>query len=305
MGSSAPGRLSERVSNGGRARGATKQDRTRGSSSRRAWLTSPKRELGIAGHGVRLVQNDQLDTRGKELLCASKALDLVTDNADAAVVGGVEDQGHRFPAFLAVQALGASQDGAGFPGAGGPVEEQVGKLAVVDEAVDCARRGGWQGRACDGHWLRGVQVAAPHRSAAPGATTAACSLVPRMSLCAMRSSMVAGRYFSTQGSVSLRTCTAARAGARRTRNGHGRDGKSFSQVAAKIALAARGGPRGRGLRRLEHAALEKLKLAHGETSGRSSSTGAEATAPAALAAAAADELAIGHRDVCVPASGGY
>ena len=62
--------------------------------------------------------------------------DLTPDNADTSVVTGIELQNHGVEQLGGVELLGAGQDGAGLPSAGGAIHQQVGQLVILDEGAD-------------------------------------------------------------------------------------------------------------------------------------------------------------------------
>ena len=66
----------------------------------------------------------------------SKVHDLSPDDANTAVVTGVQLQDHRAELLGWVDLLGAGQDGAGLPCPGRAVEQEVGQLVVLDEGPD-------------------------------------------------------------------------------------------------------------------------------------------------------------------------
>ena len=118
--------------------------------------TTAERELRIGCHSVSLVQNHEFHALGEQLHCAGEVLDLVPHHADATIIRSVqlgdttprESHQHRdYPKrqylkchalpLLAVQPLGASDDGGSLPGSRGSVQQQVWQLICVNEAVDC------------------------------------------------------------------------------------------------------------------------------------------------------------------------
>lgn len=87
-------------------------------------------------HGVGLVEDDELEgreggavarlgPRGEDLSGGGEGLDLLADDVDASVVGCVQLQDHLAHVFDAIYAAGEGEDGGGFAGAGGAVEEEV------------------------------------------------------------------------------------------------------------------------------------------------------------------------------------
>ena len=90
-------------------------------------------ELGVVGHGIGLVEDDELDALVEELAGAGELLDLVADDVDAAGVGGVELEGHGRVGLGPVHALGSGNDGRRLAGARRAVEEKMGQVVIVDE----------------------------------------------------------------------------------------------------------------------------------------------------------------------------
>ena len=109
-----------------------------------------QRHLGRVGHGIRLIQDDELvpgrgrgsprrlgaAAHGEDLLRAGKRLDLFPHHVDATVVGGVEFQHHLPHVGGAVDPPRERQDGRGLARAGGPVEEEMWQAVGVDEFVN-------------------------------------------------------------------------------------------------------------------------------------------------------------------------
>ena len=58
-------------------------------------LTSPEGVLCVVRHGIRLVQNDQLESRAENGPSAGKTEDLASHDANTSVIGGIELQGQR------------------------------------------------------------------------------------------------------------------------------------------------------------------------------------------------------------------
>ena len=89
--------------------------------------------MGVVGHGIGLVEDDELDALVEELAGAGELLDLVADDVDAAGVGGVELEGHGRVGLGPVHALGGGNDGRRLAGARRAVEEKMGQVVIVDE----------------------------------------------------------------------------------------------------------------------------------------------------------------------------
>ena len=92
--------------------------------------------LGGGRHGIGFVENDKFvgceGTVGvggcvEDLLCGGEGLDLFADYVDAPVIGGVELEDLLPVGGRAVDFARKGEDGRGFAGAGGAVEEEVGK----------------------------------------------------------------------------------------------------------------------------------------------------------------------------------
>lgn len=50
--------------------------------------------LGVLGHGIAFIENDEFKLFIEDRACASKVLDLIAYDVDAAIVRGVELEGH-------------------------------------------------------------------------------------------------------------------------------------------------------------------------------------------------------------------
>lgn len=98
--------------------------------------TPPQGVLGIVGHRIRLVQNDQLVAHVEHGAGGGKVHDRAADNANATVIGGVQLQHHRIELRGGVELLRACQDCAGFAGSRRAIEEQMGQLVFRNELVD-------------------------------------------------------------------------------------------------------------------------------------------------------------------------
>ena len=83
-------------------------------------------ELRVVGHGVGLVEDD-------ELAGASELLDLVADDVDATGVGGVELEGHGGVGLGPVHALGGGNDRRRLAGTGRTVQEKMGQVVIINE----------------------------------------------------------------------------------------------------------------------------------------------------------------------------
>lgn len=104
-----------------------------------------QRHLRRVGHGVGLVEDNQLVPRhgcfgaaahAEDLLGGGKRLDLLAHHVDAAVVGRVELQHHLPHLGGTVDAPREGQDGRGLARAGRAVEEQVRQAVGVDKLVN-------------------------------------------------------------------------------------------------------------------------------------------------------------------------
>ena len=96
-----------------------------------------ERHLRRARHGIRLVEDDQLECRqagrvlgggyrAEDLLGGGEGLDLLAHDVDAAVVGGVEFEHHLPHVLDAVDVPGEGEDGGGLACAWGTIEEKMG-----------------------------------------------------------------------------------------------------------------------------------------------------------------------------------
>jgi hypothetical protein len=92
--------------------------------------------LGSGGHRVRLVQDDELEALGKECTRLGELPDLIPDDVNAAVVGGVELE-DLFSVVGTIDSPGESEDRGCFAGSGGSVEEEMRKTAFGYEVFDC------------------------------------------------------------------------------------------------------------------------------------------------------------------------
>ena len=90
-------------------------------------------ELRVVGHGVGLVEDDELDALVEELAGASELLDLVADDVDASGVGGVELEGHGGVGLGPVHALGGGNDRRRLAGTGRTIQEKVGQVVIINE----------------------------------------------------------------------------------------------------------------------------------------------------------------------------
>jgi hypothetical protein len=106
-----------------------------------------QRHLRRRGHGVRFVEDDELVLRdlgggllglaeAEDLLGGGEGADLLADDVDAAVVGGVQLQDHLAHVLGAVDAAGESEDGGGLARSWWAIEQQVRQAVRFDEAVD-------------------------------------------------------------------------------------------------------------------------------------------------------------------------
>jgi len=106
---------------------------------------APQRHLRRVGHGICLVQDNQLVARdpalcrcrGEYLLGGGERLDLLAHYVDAAVVRRVELQHHLPHVFGPVYSPGEGEDRGCLARAGGAVEQKVGEPVGVDEFYDC------------------------------------------------------------------------------------------------------------------------------------------------------------------------
>lgn len=102
--------------------------------------------LGRVGHGVGLVQNDELVTGhasgargcadGEDLLGGRERLDLLAHHVDTSVVRGVELQHHLPHVVFAIDAPGEGQDGRGLARSRRAVEEEMRESVRIDKLVD-------------------------------------------------------------------------------------------------------------------------------------------------------------------------
>lgn len=93
-------------------------------------------ELCVVGHGVGLVEDDELDALVEELAGAGELLDLVADDVDATSVGGVELEGHGGVGLGSVHALGGGNDRRRLAGTGRAVQEKMGQVVIINELGD-------------------------------------------------------------------------------------------------------------------------------------------------------------------------
>ena len=99
-------------------------------------LTASECELGGRGHGVALVEDDELDASAHQLLSAAEALDLVSDDVDAAVITGIELEGHVLVVFRTVDFLGDGQHAGCLACTRRPIEEQVRHVLRLNELAN-------------------------------------------------------------------------------------------------------------------------------------------------------------------------
>lgn len=121
--------------------------------------TSSQCKLGVLGHRVALVQDNQLEracaaavvvvvkaNTALEQPCvpphgqhsrACKILDLLAHNVDAAVVRSVELEDHLW-ATVAIHLVGERQDGGCLAGAWGTIQQQVRQAVGIQQALDWA-----------------------------------------------------------------------------------------------------------------------------------------------------------------------
>lgn len=104
-----------------------------------------ERHLRRVGHGIRLIQHNELEpghrvtlgcAHGEDLLRAGERLDLLAHDVDTTVVGGVELEHHLAHVGGAVDAACESEDGGCLAGTGRAVEEEMGEFVGFDEFVD-------------------------------------------------------------------------------------------------------------------------------------------------------------------------
>ena len=76
--------------------------------------------------------------RGENLFCAGECFDLLTDDFDASIVGGIELQYHLSHVLCAIDVTGKCEDSGGLSGAWGPVEEEMRESVVFYETIDGA-----------------------------------------------------------------------------------------------------------------------------------------------------------------------
>jgi hypothetical protein len=89
--------------------------------------------LGNVSHGISFIENDQLESRAKELFCATERLDLVTDDINPPIIRGIEFQDHRRQ-ILAIELPGASQNGGGLSSPRRTIKQQMGQPILIHEA---------------------------------------------------------------------------------------------------------------------------------------------------------------------------
>lgn len=92
-----------------------------------------KGHLSCGGHGIGLVENDELEasqtrsrsrgTEGEDLLGGGKGLDLLAHNVDTTVVGGVQLEHHLAHVGGAIDSSGKGENGGCFTGSGRTVEK--------------------------------------------------------------------------------------------------------------------------------------------------------------------------------------
>ena len=87
--------------------------------------TSPERVLGILGHGIALVQDDELDAGAEDPPRARKLLDLLPHDSDSPVIGRVQLKRHVPIRLFTVQLLRHGKNGGRFARARGAVQQQV------------------------------------------------------------------------------------------------------------------------------------------------------------------------------------
>lgn len=88
--------------------------------------TSPQRILGIIGHGIGLVQDDQLVARIEHGPSGGKVHDRSSDNAYTTVIGCIQLQDHGIELGGGIELFGTGKDCAGLAGSRRAIEQQVG-----------------------------------------------------------------------------------------------------------------------------------------------------------------------------------
>ena len=107
-----------------------------------------------------LVLHPRRTCRRRRELLTRKVLNLGADDADAALVGGVELEDAGAVELGAEELLGEGQYGGGFAGTWGPVEEEVGKVGCGESALEevCGMRLGGYVCECFGSAVRTFKV---------------------------------------------------------------------------------------------------------------------------------------------------
>lgn len=85
-------------------------------------LTSSQGVLSIVGHGICLIQNDQLISRIEHGPGGGKVHDGSSDNANATIVRCIEFQHHRVELSRCVELFSAGEDCAGLAGSWRAIE---------------------------------------------------------------------------------------------------------------------------------------------------------------------------------------
>lgn len=189
---------------------------------------APQGELRVLGHRVALVEDHELEFIGEDRARRGEVDDLLPDDADPAVVRGVELEDHRGHGRGPVERAGDSQDGGSLSRSRGTVEEEVREAVLGDKAAD------WS--SCMGFFFpeevevevsRGFEpTCAIDRLFRSDAINLRLffsfpllfqrylhSLVSMISPCDATSSSVLGLYFSTQGADAAVAAARARASA--------------------------------------------------------------------------------------------
>ncbi len=98
----------------------------------------PQGGLRILGHVIHFIQDDKLDAGAKQGLRGDKAVDLIANDVNAALVGGIQVNHEAAIRVLhggSLVFIHEIYDGGGFPCARGAVEEQVGEMPGGDDVA--------------------------------------------------------------------------------------------------------------------------------------------------------------------------
>ena len=101
---------------------------------------SSKSHLGIFGHGVAFIQDDEFEFVAKDGTSGSEILDFIAHDVDASIVRGIELQCHVRNGG-AVDLTGQGEDGGCLSGAWGAVEQEMRELVFSQEFLNCVLDG--------------------------------------------------------------------------------------------------------------------------------------------------------------------